>query len=131
MKEWQGISEFVAVAELGSFSKAAKVLGISVAQVSRTVLQLEQRLNCKLVLRTTRQVRLTEQGTLYYQHCRALVNGLQQANQLLTSLQHEPSGAIKITAPVYYGEQFIAPLLHEFLLRYPKVQLDLQLTNWI
>ena len=83
MKEWQGISEFVAVAELGSFSKAAKVLGISVAQVSRTVLQLEQRLNCKLVLRTTRQVRLTEQGVVYYQHCRALVNGLQQANQLL------------------------------------------------
>lgn len=129
MKEWQGISEFVAVAELGSFSKAAKVLGISVAQVSRTVLQLEQRLNCNLVLRTTRQVRLTEQGTLYYQQCRALVNGLQQANQLLTSMQHEPSGAIKITAPVYYGEQFIAPLLHEFLLRYPKVQLDMQLTN--
>ncbi|MFC4654701.1 LysR family transcriptional regulator [Rheinheimera marina] len=129
MKEWQGVSEFVAVAEQGSFSAAARSLGISVAQVSRTIDQLEQRLNIKLVQRTTRQVRLTDNGQLYYQQCRPLVFGLQQANQLLQSLQHEPSGPVRLTAPVYYGETLIAPLLHEFLLRHPKLQLDLVLTN--
>lgn len=129
MKEWQGISEFVAVAEQGSFSAAARQLGISVAQVSRTIDQLEQRLTIKLVQRTTRQVRLTENGQLYYQQCRPLVFGLQQANQLLQSLQEEPSGPIRLTAPVYYGETVIAPLLHDFLLRYPKLSFDVVLTN--
>ena len=65
MKEWQGVSEFVAVAELGSFSAAARQLGMSVAQVSRNVRELEQRLQVLLLQRTTRQVHLTEPGTMY------------------------------------------------------------------
>ncbi|MCG3766121.1 LysR family transcriptional regulator [Vibrio cincinnatiensis] len=129
MASWEGVNEFVAVAEARSFTHAAQRLSTSVANISRRVLQLEERLGVKLLVRTTRQVSLTEAGLVYYQQCRVLVDGLQQAEQAVTQMQHSPSGKIKVTAPVTYGEQKIAPLLHDFLLHYPQLELELILTN--
>ncbi|MAD77034.1 MAG: LysR family transcriptional regulator [Rheinheimera sp.] len=129
MKHWTGISEFVAVAEHHSFTRAAKQLGISVAQVSRNIAELETTLAIKLLYRTTRNVNLTEEGSLYLQHCRHLVSGLEEANRTLANLKASPRGLIKLTAPVFYGETRIAPLLHNFLKQYPDTELDLQLTN--
>lgn len=129
MKQWVGISEFVAVAERQSFTKAAKQLGISVAQVSRNIAELEATLAIKLLYRSTRSVSLTEEGQLYLQHCRHLVSSLEEANRTLANLSATPRGLIKLTAPVYYGETHIAPLLHQFLLQYPDTELDVQLTN--
>jgi DNA-binding transcriptional LysR family regulator len=129
MKQWIGISEFVAVAEQQSFTKAAKQLGISVAQVSRNIAELEATLAIKLLYRSTRSVSLTEEGQLYLQHCRHLVSGLEEANRTLANLKANPRGLIKLTTPVYYGETRIAPLLHEFLIRYPQTELDMQLSN--
>lgn len=129
MKEWHGVAEFVAVAQLGSFSQAAEQLQLSVAQVSRNVRELEQRLNVQLLQRTTRHVRLTEPGSLYLAQCKPILLALQQANQQLLDLQEQPSGLLKITAPVFYGETVVAPLVNEFLLKYPQVQLELELTN--
>ncbi|WP_156420316.1 LysR family transcriptional regulator [Rheinheimera sp. EpRS3] len=129
MKHWIGISEFVAVAELQSFTKAAKQLGISVAQVSRNIAELEVTLAIKLLYRSTRSVSLTEEGLLYLQHCRHLVASLEEANRTLANLKATPRGQIKLTAPVFYGETSIAPLLHDFMQQYPDTDLDLQLTN--
>tara|TARA_R110002126_G_scaffold15185_15_gene62550 strand:- start:1040 stop:1909 length:870 start_codon:yes stop_codon:yes gene_type:complete len=129
MKHWTGISEFVAVAEHHSFTKAAKQLAMSVAQVSRNIAELEQQLAIKLLYRTTRSVSLTEEGLLYLQHCRHLVNSLDEANRTLANLKATPRGLIKLTAPVFYGETRIAPLLHNFLKHYPDTELDLQLSN--
>ena len=129
MKHWTGISEFVAVAEHHSFTRAAKQLGISVAQVSRNIAELEQQLAIKLLYRSIRSVSLTEEGLLYLQHCRHLVSGLEEANRTLANLKATPRGLIKLTAPVFYGETRIAPLLHNFLKQYPDTELDLQLTN--
>jgi len=129
MKQWQGISELVAIADLGTFTAAADSLKISIAQVSRNISELEQRLNIKLLHRSTRKVSLTEEGKLYLIHCRNLVEGLNEANQTLSSLTSTPQGRLKITAPVFFGESQLAPLLHEFLLRYRGVSLDLELTN--
>ncbi|MCS4307538.1 DNA-binding transcriptional LysR family regulator [Rheinheimera pacifica] len=129
MKQWIGISEFVAVAELQSFTKAAKQLGISVAQVSRNIAELEATLAIKLLYRSTRSVSLTEEGLLYLQHCRHLVASLEEANRTLANLKATPRGQIKLTAPVFYGETRIAPLLHNFMQQYPDTELDLQLTN--
>ncbi|MDP5207012.1 LysR family transcriptional regulator [Alishewanella sp. SMS8] len=129
MKQWIGISEFVAVAEQQSFTKAAKQLGISVAQVSRNIAELEASLAIKLLYRSTRSVSLTEEGLLYLQHCRHLVASLDEANRTLANLKVTPRGQIKLTAPVFYGETRIAPLLHDFMLRYPDTELDLQLSN--
>ncbi|MCH8536682.1 MAG: LysR family transcriptional regulator [Alkalimonas sp.] len=129
MKAWQGISEFVAVAEQHSFTEAAKQLDCSVAQVSRNVTALEQRLGLKLLFRSTRSVTLTKEGELYLQHCRHLVYSLTEANQAVAELSTSPRGQLRITAPVYYGEHRIAPLLHQFLQQYPELELHLQLSN--
>lgn len=128
-KIWQGISEFTAVAETGSFTEAAKRLNISIAQVSRNISELESNLDIKLLYRSTRRVSLSEEGTLYLQHCRNLVSSLDEANRTITNLKATPRGLLKITAPVYYGEYHLAPLLNEFLAQYPEVELDLHLTN--
>jgi DNA-binding transcriptional LysR family regulator len=129
MPNWEGVQEFVAVAETGSFTRAAQRLGLSIAQVSRQVSTLEQRLSTELLHRTTRKVSVTEAGRLYYQHCRPLLDGLDEAERALTSLQGQATGLIRMTAPITYSEQHITPLLSEFLLQHPAVRIDLQLTN--
>ncbi len=129
MKEWLGVSEFIAVAEQGSFSAAARQLGMSVAQVSRNVRELESQLQVLLLQRSTRQLHLTAAGEFYLAQCRPLLHGLQQARQQLLDLQSQPSGPLKVTAPVFYGETVLAPVLHQFLLRYPQLQLELDLSN--
>ena len=129
MANWEGVSEFVAVAETNSFTGAANKLKTSVAQISRRVSALEERLAVKLLHRTTRKVSLTEAGQLYYQQCKHLVEGLELAELAVTQMQAEPKGVLKVTAPVTYGEMNLAPLLHQFLEKYPQVNLDLILTN--
>jgi DNA-binding transcriptional LysR family regulator len=127
--QWQGICEFTAVAESGNFTQAAKKLLISTAQVSRQVSELEQRLNTKLFYRTTRKVTLTEEGQLFYQQCRGILDGLENAERSLTNLQSTPQGKIKISAPVTYGERHIIPLINQFLIQYPQVEIEVQLSN--
>lgn len=129
MANWEGVSEFVAVAELHSFTAAAKKLDTSVAQISRRVAMLEERLAVKLFNRTTRKVTLTEAGQLYFTQCKHLVEGLELAELAVTQMQSTPKGLLRVTAPVTYGEQRIAPLLHQFLERHPQLDLDLMLTN--
>ena len=113
--QWQGISEFVFVAEAKSFTLAAKKLTLSTAQVSRQITALEKRLNVKLFYRTTRKVSLTQEGTLFYQHCRAVLDGLAEAETTVTNLQANPQGKIKLSTPVTYGEQQVIPLINDFL----------------
>ncbi|AUI88697.1 LysR family transcriptional regulator [Vibrio azureus] len=129
MANWEGVSEFVAVAETNSFTGAANKLNTSVAQISRRVSALEERLAVKLLHRTTRKVSLTEAGQLYYQQCKHLVEGLELAELAVTQMQSEPKGLLKVTAPVTYGEMNLSPLLNQFLEQYPQVDLELNLTN--
>lgn len=126
---WEGVSEFVAVAEAESFTAAAKRLGISTAQVSRQVSALESRLSTKLLYRTTRKVSVTEAGQTYYQYCRQVLDGLEDAERAMTNLQLIPKGKLRLTAPVTYGEKVIAPLVNDFILRYPELEVQLNLTN--
>ncbi len=129
MVDWQGINEFVAVAETQSFTGAARRLGISTAQVSRQVSALERRLGSKLLYRTTRKVSVTEPGQLFYRHCRQVLDGLAEAEQALTSLQQVPRGKLRLTAPIVYGEKTIAPLVTDFMVRYPELEVEIQLSN--
>ncbi|KXI22879.1 LysR substrate-binding domain-containing protein [Photobacterium sanguinicancri] len=126
---WEGVMEFVAVAERESFTSAAKQLGISTAQVSRQISALEGRLSTKLFYRTTRKVSLTEEGAIYYRHCRQVLDGLEEAERAITSLRDKPQGLVKLTAPVTYGEKFIMPLINDFQQLYPDVLINMDLTN--
>ena len=127
--KWEGINEFVHVAETESFTKAAKRLEISTAQVSRQISALENRLSIKLFYRTTRKVSVTEEGRIFYQHCRGVLDGLEEAERAITNLQAKPHGKIKLSAPVTYGEQQILPLINDFLLQYVDVDISVTLSN--
>lgn len=127
--QWDGISEFVYVAENESFTVASKKMAISTAQVSRQITALEKRLNIKLFYRTTRKVSLTEEGKIFYQHCRSVLDGLDAAERAVTNLQTKPQGKIKLTAPVTYGEQQILPLINNFMLRYSDIEVTAYLSN--
>ena len=129
MYNWEGIAEFVTVVETESFTIAAKKLDISTAHVSRQVSALESRLATKLLHRTTRKVSVTEAGTIYYQRCRQVLDGLEDAEHAISDLQSKPTGRLKITAPVTYGELTIAPLINNFIVRYPELNVQLQLSN--
>lgn len=127
--KWDGISEFVYVAEFESFTKAAAKLAISTAQVSRQVAALEKRLNTKLLYRTTRKVSLTEEGRVFYQHCRSILDGLDAAEQAVSNLHSKPQGRIKLTAPVTYGEQQLLPLVNNFMVQYSDIEVTAFLSN--
>ncbi len=127
--QWEGISEFVFVAENESFTQASKKMAISTAQVSRQISALEKRLNIKLFYRTTRKVSLTEEGSVFYQHCRSVLDGLEEAERAITNLQSKPQGKIKLSAPVTYGEQQILPLVNDFIKQYSDVEVTAYLSN--
>lgn len=127
--QWEGITEFVAVAEVGSFTQAAKQLGISTAQVSRQVSALEQRLKVKLLYRTTRKVSLSHEGQLFHQHCRGVLDGLEAAERAVTNLQTRAQGKIKLTAPATYGVKKLVPLINRFAQDYPDIEIEAYFTN--
>ncbi|MFT7404429.1 LysR substrate-binding domain-containing protein [Zhongshania sp.] len=129
MAAWDGVSEFVAVAETASFTAAAKRLRLSVAQISRQVAGLEARLKVKLFYRTTRRVTLTEAGGVYYRHCSHALEGLDDAERAVSDLQATPQGKIKLTAPITFGEERVMPLINDFMVLHPQLELECQLTN--
>lgn len=131
MNKLREIECFIAVAELGSFVKAADALGISKAAVSRTVLELEARLGSRLMQRTTRRLSLTEAGSLYLERCKQIVADLEAADELLSAGSAKPAGLLRINAPVTFGVLHLAPLWPMFLERYPEVELDITLSDRI
>jgi DNA-binding transcriptional LysR family regulator len=131
MRKWEGIEEFVAVTETNSFTAAAKRLAVSTAHVSRQINALEERLGAKLFYRTTRKVTATEVGATYYQHCRQLLDSLEEAEQAVTSLQSTPRGNLRLTCSVAYGDLFIAPIVNEFVSLYPELSVQMLSTNQV
>jgi DNA-binding transcriptional LysR family regulator len=113
MLSFDGIIEFVTVAETQGFSAAARHLNINVSQVSRKVSALEHQLGAALFVRSTRNVRLTDAGARYYQQCKELVAGLEGANEELAGERVNLSGTLKVSASGEFAELFIAPLLIE------------------
>ena len=129
MKYLEGIAEFCAVADVGNFTGAANKLDTSVAQISRKVASLEKQLGVKLLQRTTRSVSLTEAGTQYFQQAMPALKALEDAQLAVSALQASPQGLIKLTAPVAFGEAFIAPLLNTFMQKYAGISVQCTFSN--
>ncbi|MBR9971751.1 LysR family transcriptional regulator [Magnetospirillum sulfuroxidans] len=129
MNRWDGIDEFVAVAETGSFSQAAKRLRVSSSQVSRQVAALEDRLHTPLFYRTTRSVALTETGRTLLGQCQSLIAGRDAALASVNVADEEPWGLLRMTCSVAYGEMFVMPLVTDFLQRHPGLRVEVDLTN--
>ena len=123
------IELFCLAAELSSFTAAAASAGVTPAAVSRSVSRLEERLGVRLFVRTTRQIRLTDGGRVYYEQCRQALSQLVDAERLVTGEQAAPAGLLRISMPTPYAHYRVLPLLPLFRKRYPQVQLDVHLSN--
>ncbi|OZG72791.1 transcriptional regulator [Hahella sp. CCB-MM4] len=120
---------FAQVVEQGSLTSAAKHIGLSRAVVSYHIKKLESQLGVKLLNRSTRSIRLTEAGSEYYQSCRIIAEQAATANQQIENLKNEPVGLLKVTCPVNVGLQMVVPALNDFRRLYPKIELDVMLTD--
>jgi DNA-binding transcriptional LysR family regulator len=120
---------FAKVAQAGSFSKAAVLLGMPVSTVSRRVAELESELGVPLLLRTTRSLKITEVGKAYLEHGRAIASELEKAEALANGLQSIPQGMLRITAAPDFGNQFLGKIVCEFLRANPRVDVDVVLTE--
>ncbi|MDR3410106.1 MAG: LysR family transcriptional regulator [Formivibrio sp.] len=129
MNRWEGLDEFVAVAECANFSRAAERLRVSSSHVSRQVALLEERLQARLLYRTTRRVSLTEAGQTFFTRCQRLIEERDEAFLAISDLHGAPTGLLRMTAAVAYGERFIVPLVNAFMTAYPQLKVEIELTN--
>jgi DNA-binding transcriptional LysR family regulator len=124
-----GIEVFVKVVEAGSFSRAAKLLGMPNSTVSAKVSLLEDRLGATLLQRTTRKLRLTEQGEIYYRRSAEALKELHAAERELAEAGTEARGLLRVTAPVEIGHSVLPSLIRAFSSKHPHVEIDLKITN--
>lgn len=115
---------FTAVARALSFADAARELGISASALSRRIARLEDVLGTALLRRTTRHVSLTEAGTLYLERCTDVLTRVEDAEALVSGLAGEPRGRLRVAVPNLFGQLQVAPLLPDFLRRYPRIALE-------
>lgn len=125
----QHMAVFARVVANGSFSAAARDLGVSTAVVSRRVSALEARLGIQLLHRTTRRVALTDEGASYHESVVRILQEVEEAEAAASSGRAEPKGLLKVAMPASFGHRHIAPLVPRFAHRYPQVELALKLSD--
>jgi DNA-binding transcriptional LysR family regulator len=123
------IAMFCKAAELGNFTSAAEAMGVTPAAVSRSIGRLEERLNVKLFARTTRRVKLTDDGRAYFEQCEQALAQLQEAERMVTGNQSSPSGRLRVSVPTTYGHHRILPMLPKFMKKFPLIDLDVSISN--
>lgn len=129
--ELEAIPVFVKVAQLGSFTAAAKSLGMPNTTVSAKVAQLERHLGVTLIQRTTRKLHLTDIGRAYLDRCVKALAELQTAESELQSNTQEIKGPLRVTASIDVGQSILASLVDRYVKKHPKVEVELLITNRI
>lgn len=119
---------FVSLGTCGSLSGAARELGISTAAVSKRLSQMEARLGVPLVNRTTRRMSLTPDGEVLLEHARRILGEIADLDQLLSVSKGQPKGQLRVNATLGFGRLHIAPAISQYVLRYPEVDVQLQLS---
>ena len=120
---------FATVVDQGGFTDAAKKMGISKSAVSKHVSALEARLGARLLNRTTRRVSPTEIGLAYYDRARRVLTDAGEADALVTSMQSDPSGLLRISVATDFGVNHLSPVLGEFLQEFPDITVNMVLNN--
>jgi DNA-binding transcriptional LysR family regulator len=129
MDSIRGITAFVRVASAGSFSQAARQLGVSTVAVSRNVQRLESELGVRLLNRTTRRVSLTEEGRALFETSRGALAELEAAHDSIAEKRSDPAGLVRITSASAFGRLYVLPLMGEFRARYPRIEVELSLAD--
>jgi DNA-binding transcriptional LysR family regulator len=124
MDKLREMEVLVAIIDRGSFTAAAEKLGMSPAAVSRAINMLEARLGTRLLARTTRSIRATESGVAYIDACRKVLDAITDAESTIAVDASNPIGTLTVSAPVLFGQRFIAPLVNAYALRFPEVKVN-------
>lgn len=127
--DWNGMEAFVRVVQAGSFTVAARKLGLPVSSVSRAVSRLENDLGVRLLHRTTRKLRASDAGAAFFQRVQSVVSEAEEAARLLAGFAEKPHGLVRISAAPGAGDAAFARVLARVAERYPEVSVDLVLTN--
>jgi DNA-binding transcriptional LysR family regulator len=128
MDSFAGLESFVRAADLLSFAKAGRLLGISASAVGKNVARLEQQLGVRLFHRTTRHTRLTHEGALFHERCRRILDELDDARAMMQNAIAAPRGRLRVSLPTI-GYRFLLPVLPAFKARYPEIELDLDFND--
>src|SRR6266404_2203261 len=129
MLDLNDILVFARVVEAGSFTAAARLLGMPKTTVSRRIAALEREVGVRLVQRTTRSLNMTDAGRLYYEQSSQALRTIEDANLRLAEARAEPSGTIRISAPAGFAGHFLTSAVFDFLAAYPKTRVELHLTD--
>jgi DNA-binding transcriptional LysR family regulator len=127
---FRAMGALVRVAESGSFTTAAKHLGLTTAQVSRLVSRLEARLQTKILQRTTRRLALTAAGELYVKRCKDMLELVRQAEDEARGSSAQPTGRLCISGPLVFGDRYLAPIVAEYCARYPTVTVEYRASQY-
>lgn len=131
LDRFAALTVFARVVEQGSFTRAADRLGVSASAVSRQVAELEAHLGVRLLNRTTRTLSLTESGQAFLERAVQLLADLEEAEAAVSAAALEPRGTLRLTAPIAFGERYLAPAIAEFVARHGKVRFDVELSDRI
>ena len=129
MLDLEACRVFARVVDEGSFSAAARVLGVSLPAVSKQVARLEHQLDARLLNRTTRRLSLTEAGEVFRERVVRLLDDAREAHDSVRRLHDAPRGLLRVSAPVSFAAGELSPLLPEFLARYPEIRLELDASD--
>ena len=129
MDKLRAISVFRRVIELGSFKAAAEDLGLSKAAISKNINELEDYLQSPLINRTTRKMHITENGQLYYNHVRSILDDLSSADLSIIESSHRPSGLLRISVPMSVGIAVINSAICDFKKSYPEITIELKMSD--
>lgn len=124
MLDLNDIVVFARVVEAGSFTAATRLLGMPKTTVSRRIAALEREVGVRLIQRTTRSLNMTDAGRLYYEQSSQALRTIEDANLRLAEARAEPSGTIRISAPVGFGGHFLTSPVFDFLAAYPKTKVE-------
>jgi DNA-binding transcriptional LysR family regulator len=129
MFDLNDIVVFARVVEAGSFTAAARMLGIPKTTVSRRIAALESEVGTRLLQRTTRSLNMTDAGRLYYEESSQALRTIEGANLRLAEARAEPSGTIRVSAPVGFGGYFLTSMVFDFLASHSKTKVELRFTD--
>lgn len=129
MDRWNEVEVFVHAAELGSLTRAAEQLAMSTSAASRHLLALEERLDVRLVHRTTRRLHLTEAGEHFFLRAKDLLASMKEAEASVSDTAVNPTGTLRITASLSFCLRHLAPLVPEFTSQYPNISVDIVAAN--
>jgi len=129
VKGIRGVVGFVRTVEAGSFSGAAKALGISAVAVGKNVQRLERQLGIRLLQRSTRKLSLTEEGRLFYERCSGPLRDLENAQSAIAEKGRSPSGSLRVTSLSPFGRTYVLPLIPAFSRLYPAIEIELHLDD--